>query len=146
MLATFHKTPREELDKPLFNPGIYQYRLEDVDPDAKSKAGNPYYKVKLTIINADGRELTMFDQLSLQEKMHWKLAHFCDSINASEMYDNEQIDFVKLVGRYGYVELKEEEYQGKKYLKVKDYVKPENQPSNENISNENNFQDDDVPF
>lgn len=149
MLRTFTPTPRNELDKPPIKPGVYWFSVDKVlEKDGKK---GKYYEVQLKVITEQGRAVTVFDGLSLVENMHWKLCHFFDSIGMSEMYDSGRIIFEKILGAKGVAELHEQEYNGKINIKVKDYIKREDQGAHDNNSEHTNDNEeatfnDDIPF
>lgn len=143
MYSNFEPTPRSELDRPPFEPGQYKFKIEDIEKKM-SKNGNEYHNLKLTFFNQNHRTITIYDSLTLVKNMHWKLAHFFDSIQMPGLYDSGSINWNAIKNKIGYAELVMDEYEGKKRLKIKDYIKEIDQPMD--IPSHEEEPDDDIFF
>lgn len=123
-------TPRSELDKKLFEEKKpYQFEVINVEYGPAKTSGNTLLKLSLRFFTDTGVTHEIFDSIPLMHSMFWKVAHYCDSIGCSEMYDANNFILQEMLRKTGWAFIKYETYEGTERPKVKDYIKKELQKS-----------------
>ena len=155
MLITFPKFTDEELkDDNLFGTSDFQIGLVSFTVNkiklTESKSGNPMLKVNLKLADEAFNVAYCFDYFVLTHKAKWKLRTLFDALNinvsTTELLKSGQFDDIDLLNKEGQCDCTEEEYNGRKSIKVKTYIsKDALLPAPESKKDEEPF-DDTIPF
>jgi len=139
----FNPLTEEQLNAPAYEAGKYSFRVIEAE-EKTSKKGNPMIKVSLEISSGHRKPIVVNDFLLSNEKAQWKLSGFCKSIGKEELYKSGEMGVFDIKEQRGMAEFQYEEYEGKKYLRVKNYLEKDEQDIEPEQSNEE--LDDDIPF
>lgn len=136
----FRALSDEELNPPLYEEGEYNFEIKTAE-DKESKSGNPMIKIGILVNMLNGRSLLVYDYLLCTDNSIWKISQLCKSIGKEGLYKSENIEPADLIGCFGWAELKHElnPSDGKKYLRVKRYIKNTEEKIDEELN-------DDIPF
>jgi hypothetical protein len=98
-------------------------------------------KLVIKFENVDGESIDY--NLGMTENTKWKLKLFLESLGEKGLEGKYKLDTESLVGKYCTVEVTEEEYEGKMYVKVKNTFKLTSTVIEqvEEIENEEDFED-----
>lgn len=110
--------------------------------EALSKAGNEQIKIEVCVVNENGDNKNFNDYLVGQQNCAWKLSQFSKSTELYDVYKKSGLGVSDVSGASGMCELHYEEYEGKKYLRIKRYLFDETK----DFSVESEKLDDDLPF
>jgi hypothetical protein len=135
----------EELNKPLYDAGIYNFKIIQAY-EKPSKAGNEMLVIELLIEASNGGNFIVKDYLLSTETSIWKISQLCKSINKEGLYKTENMEPFDIVNCNGTAELQHQTNpnDGKKYLRVKRYLAhKEKEIQQTEHSNEMN---DEIPF
>tara|TARA_R110002012_G_scaffold930_2_gene3907 strand:+ start:493 stop:945 length:453 start_codon:yes stop_codon:yes gene_type:complete len=102
-------------NKSTFGPGNYKFVITDVESGASPIKGTPRLEVKL-IVEHDGYEFKMFDDIYLTEGAKWRYIQFCKSMGFDP---TGEVDTDDMAGREGVLRTKLED--GEKYMDVGEY-------------------------
>lgn len=102
-----------------FGPGNYKFVITDAELGASSVKGTPRIEVKL-LVEFDGKEFKMFDDVYLTENSKWRFVQFCKGLGLDPTAD---VDTDDMPGKEGVLRTKLPE--GEKYVKVGEYYAPE---------------------
>jgi len=139
----FTPLTEEQLSQPSYEAGEYKFRVTEAE-EKVSKTGNPMMVVNLEIIAEGRKPIHIKDYLVATEKGAWKLSSFCKSIGKEGLYKTGAMGIFDIKEQRGNAYFDFEEYEGKKYLKVKYYVEPsEDVPPP--VEDESEFGDE-IPF
>jgi len=131
-------------------PGVYEFKVKNAE-FSKSKEDKPMIKILITVkvqtmdLGNQPSYQGVFDYLSLQENMYWKLKHFLLSIGMADAWEKRKFKISDLIDKKGRVRIINKvspEYGNQS--KVKDYIVLESKSSkpSEGMSN---FTDSDIP-
>lgn len=130
----------EQLNKPMYEPGIYWFIVKKVT-EKISKAGNNMFQIEILVNFGNGMTLMLYDYLLCTKEASWKISQFCTSIGKEGLYKTGNMEPIDILEQRGKCEL---HYQinprdEKKYLRVKSYLKTEENEKKEEFN-------DDIPF
>ena len=106
-------------NKSTFGPGNYKFVVTDADLGASPVKGTPRIEVKL-LVEHDGYEFKMFDDVYLTENSKWRFIQFCKSMGLDPTGDINTDD---MPGKEGVLRTKREE--DSKYMSVGEYYSTE---------------------
>lgn len=136
----FNYEPPENFSK-LIPAGDYSFEVISAE-DAISKNGNEYIKLNLAITEESGKKHTLFAYLFNA----WQVYNFCVGINEVELYENGELNPVKILGKKGKVRLDIKKDLAGKFPdqnKVVKYIRPSSEQ--EKVAPVKEF-DDELPF
>jgi hypothetical protein len=136
------KTEEQLIEEKLWPDGIYRFQITKAE-ETKSKKQNEMIKVYVNVYDDENNRVQIIWDY-LMETMHLKLIHAVKACGLQEQYDTGVLSDYHFTDKTGYVELytEDDETYGKKN-KIKDYVKPENIPTE---PPKETLVDDEVPF
>ena len=102
-------------NKSTFGPGNYKFVITDVETGASPVKGTPRLEVKM-IVEHDGYDFKMFDDIYLTDNAKWRYIQFCKSLGFDPTQD---IDTDDMSGKEGVLRTKLED--GEKYMDVGEY-------------------------
>lgn len=114
-------------------PGTYDFTVKKLE--RKHYAGGakmppcPQAQLTLTVHGGDKGEAHTITNLFLTQKQAWKLAQFFVSLGLAEPGGKLQMDWNKVIGSSGRLELANREYNGKLYNDVSRFLPPEKAPA-----------------
>tara|TARA_A100000172_G_scaffold29345_2_gene17383 strand:+ start:1271 stop:1723 length:453 start_codon:yes stop_codon:yes gene_type:complete len=130
-------------NKSTFGPGNYKFVITDVESGASPIKGTPRLEVKL-IVEHDGYEFKMFDDIYLTEGAKWRYIQFCKSMGFDP---TGEVDTDDMAGKEGVLRTKLED--GEKYMDVGEYYakdQAEHEPLGPFEVTSNPHGDDTTPF
>lgn len=139
-------TPKSEKEiyAPTYEPGTYKFRVIDASEEI-SKKGNEMIKITLEVSDGVNAPTRVNDFILNIDKSHYKLLNFCKAIGKVSLYESGNIGVFDIKEQRGKANFHYEEYEGRHYLKVKDYLeKKENTLAND--EQQPSDPDDDIPF
>lgn len=119
----------EESSFVILKPGKYSFTVRNLERgrfEGSDKMG-PCNKatIELSIFNEQGQEAMVREQLLLNRKMEWKLSEFFISIGQKKHGEPLKMNWSKVLGSTGRCEIKNEEYNGNTYNRVKKFLEAE---------------------
>jgi hypothetical protein len=66
--------------------GTYPFKVESCQ-EVCPELGDPYFKLRLTVLVGEGQVRTQFDALFFGDRMMWKTRHFYKSIGKLALYE-----------------------------------------------------------
>jgi hypothetical protein len=147
-MFTFTPRTEEELNAMnLLEPGEGIFEILDAIQEV-SQNGNNQIKLKLRVLDKNGREGIIFDYLVNIEFMEYKIRHFCECIGLMEKYNLGGFDANDCLGKSGKLKIgisKDKKGQYPDKNSIVDYLKGS---ESKTIQKEllKPFADDDIPF
>lgn len=139
----------KEMNKPKLLPGEHYYEVINADKKT-SKNGNLMLEVKFQAADGNGKTGIVRDWFVYNEKdfNKYKQYAFCRSAGKQDFYFDNRLNEYSVLGFRGKFKLIiEKKEDGKEFLKVDKYLKPDglmNQEQKE--QGDNTIDDDDIPF
>ena len=129
-----------DLQKPL-EEGICDFEVIQAK-EKISKAGNSMIELLLKVTDIRKKQDTLKDWLLDSPKMAFKLKHFWQSVNNSDIYNKGEIYEIEYLNKKGKCTIKWEESKDPNYpskMRIMDYISID--PANKSL-----IKDDDLPF
>tara|TARA_R110000744_G_scaffold240074_2_gene357531 strand:- start:485 stop:937 length:453 start_codon:yes stop_codon:yes gene_type:complete len=108
--------------KSTFGPGNYKFVITDVGTGESPVKKTPRLEIKL-LVEHDGRDFKMFDDIYLTDGAKWRYIQFCKSMGLDPTQD---IDTDDMLGKEGVLRTRLED--GEKYMDVGEYYSAEQAP------------------
>lgn len=95
----------------VMEPGIYSFQVLEVitwdqyGKELRDKNGNEMAKIKLAIIDQEGRERPLFTYITGDGAFAYKLRHFAKSIGMIQQYEDAIFNIAETVGKRGLADI-----------------------------------------
>lgn len=95
----------------VMDPGVYAFRVLEVitwnqyGAELKDRNGNAMAKLKLAIIEPDGKERVLYTYVSGDGAFAYKLRHFAKSIGMIQQYEDAIFNISDTVGKSGFADI-----------------------------------------
>lgn len=113
-------------------PGEYEFTVKEIEKgryEGSSKAdGLPpcnMVKVYLTVITPEGKA-TVIDNIYLHSRVEWRISAFFASIGLKKKGESLKMNWNAVTGKQGKAKFVVNEYKGKTYNNVDNYILPDN--------------------
>lgn len=100
-----------------------EYLLKVVEVEVKeAQAGGQYLAFKYKVANGPMSGATVWDNTSLKPQALWRLRSLLECFNMNPVDGKMDLDLAKMVGKTVFVEIANEEYQGKKKPRIANLI------------------------
>jgi hypothetical protein len=95
----------------VMEPGVYNFQVLEVitwdqyGKELRDKNGNEMAKIKLAIIDQEGKERVLFTYVSGDGAFAYKLRHFAKSIGMVQQYEDAIFNIAETVGKRGLADI-----------------------------------------
>lgn len=125
-MGKFKPVSAEEANKPaqnLWPKGYYDFEIAKAEDTVSKTSGKDMIKLNLKVFNSDGDYIWIFDYITFDESMAWKLRHCCESIGILDKYDGGELEAGDFESGAGRLELQVQVSRDPKYPDDKNSVK-----------------------
>lgn len=111
----------------------------------RSKSGAPMAILTLAVFEDKNTSFEVKEYLPLMKKMEWKISKFFVSIGLKQKGDTYKPEWNKVINQSGYLTIKHEDYEGKTFAKVDEFLEPIEKPKKAAPKKAKAIEDD-MPF